>query len=160
MSHECGGDYARSRWELGVCQRESVDAYGKGRISLSGRQQQIGFKARAHFCARHVALRVTYFRTHFDSNYSKWESRSCSSGRARADRAVRSARSNSPTWVAKTPQEIGAFVDFIGALDPGNFHISCASNLFVVQPEVVGRNALYPPLRAALLVRTCGSSQA
>lgn len=100
----------------------------------------------AHLGSGDLADGLAHFWSNAHSDDPEREASRGEGRRARTHRAIWAARRVHQHWfnaaVAKSAEDVGSIIDFIGDLDPGNFHITCTSKLFVVHPEIVNPNSL------------------
>ena len=164
MSFECGGrtyalgpggsvvagDSARSRFELRVCSRASIDAVGNDADRLEFRYRDANNRMDLK-CSRTSVpgtwLTVSHISgpTLIRTITSVRENKARVEGPEQTEQFAQLAAVHEGWWkksMAQDEDDVGSLVVFVDGLEEGNFHVQARSKLFVRAPEVVTVRAL------------------
>ena len=164
LSFECGGrtyalgpsgsvvagDSARSRFELRVCSRASIDAVGNDADRLEFRYRDANNRMDLK-CSRTSVpgtwLTVSHISgpTLIRTINSVRENKARVEGPEQTEQFAQLAAVHQGWWKSSTAQNeegVGSLVVFVEGLEEGNFHVQARSKLLVRAPEVVAVRAL------------------
>jgi len=144
------GDSARSRFELRVADRSSVDAVGNDADRVEFRYRDSNNRIDLK-CSRTSVPATWLTVSHISGPTLIQTITRCREQRARVEgpeqteQFAQLAAAHQGWWheaVTLDPNQAGVRATFVGGLAPGNFHVQTESKLYVREPEVVATRAL------------------